>query len=204
MVKKMAEQKKKKKISWNRVGLFLLIGVILANLYIWRSRTAGAAEIISMNNEVAVVNQQVDAYKVPPADLESRLKKLKADLAAAQKGFPATVDRNAVIDYILKTAEKCEVAILPLASEGWKAESIGQSYNVLSITAIAEGSMAKVKEFLIELQSGPYPTLTIPGCDIRRTGVPVIAETEDEMQVQAGLRISIYTCLPSPEEDAAS
>ena len=197
------KNKKKRKLTWNKVGLILLVALLAANFYVWKAKTASETQLAALKGDIGSVEQQIKEMPEPADDLESRLEKIKTGLAAVQEGFPATVDRNEVIDYLLKVAVECNVQILPLVSEGWMTQEIGQSYNVLSMTAAAEGSLTNVKRLITTLTNGQYPTLTISDFVVERTGDQDISVTEDEMQVRIGLRIGIFTFSPEPGEEAA-
>lgn len=190
------KNKKKRKLTLNTVWLILLVAVAAANLYVWRIDTAGEEQIAGLTGNISALEQQIDEITLPADDLDAKLVALEAELALTQEGFPATVDRNEVTDYLLKTAEECGVQILPLVSEGWSEENIGQSYNVLSLSAIAEGSLTDVKKFITCLQNGRYKTLTIPDCTVERKDTKTISSNEDEMQVTVDIKIGIYTFSP--------
>ena len=201
----MVEQKKNKKkskLTLNRLGLILIVVVAAANIYVWRTNAASEMKIAELTDNITMVQQQINTVPEPADDLESRLEAVTEELAATKEGFPATVDRNKVIEYLLKTADECGIQILPLSSEGWEIEDLGQSYNVLSLSAIAEGTLKNVKIFMTEIQNGQYPTLTIPDCSVGRSGVAEISAAEDEMRVTANLKIGIYTFTPEPEEES--
>ncbi len=201
------EQNKKtrqRKITLNAVGLIVLVVLAAANFYVWRANTAGEAQIAELNSKIGATRQQIDQIAEPADDLAARLEEVKAELAATRLDFPSTVDRNEVIDYILDVAGACKVQILPLVSNGWMSQNIGQSYNVLIINATAEGSLKAVEAFLNSLQSGEYPTLTIPECTITRTSIEEISAGENRIYVNVNMRIGIYTCSTAPEEGSVS
>jgi len=197
------KNKKKRKLKLNTIGLILLVVIVAANIYVWRNNTAGKIEAATLNGNITAVRQQITAVTEPASDLESQLETLQTKLAAAQTGFPGTVDRNEVIDYILDTAKQYQVQVLPLVSDGWGVENIGQAYNVLSITATAEGSLKDVKSLIAALQTGPYPTLTISDCVVDRVSLTTLEAPGDDLQVSVKMKIGIYTFTPAPEKDAA-
>ena len=196
------KRKKKKKLTLTSVGVILLVIIVAANIYLWKNQAGNRVQIDNFENQISLVQQKIGEMPEPADDLESRLEKVKAELAAAQEGFPGTVDRNEVLDYILNVAEECRVQIVPLVSDGWVIENIGQSYRVLKISGTISGSLENANSFITSLQNGKYPTLTISEFAVQRTDGSEVSVSESEMQVVVDLKIALYTFSPAAEEDA--
>jgi hypothetical protein len=190
--------KKKSKFNLNTIGLVLLVIIVTAYIYVWRNNNASQLQAAALSANITATQRQIKAVPAPASGLEPQLDTLKAKLDAAHSGFPAAVDRNEVIAYLLDTAQETQVGILPLATNGWVTENIGQAYNVLSFSATAEGNLDNVESFITAIQTGQYPTLTISGCSVDKPEAP-----GDEIQVTVNLKISIYTFTPPPGKDAA-
>jgi hypothetical protein len=139
---------------------------------------------------------------VPADNLTAKLEEVKAALAATQTGFPNTIDRNKIIDYLLDLADEYRIQILPLESDGWNVVNIGQDYRVLRMGIIADGSLKDVEAFIIGLQTGRYPTLVVSDFTIGRDVVASPGFPGDEMQVSVNLRIGIYTIASPLTEDS--
>jgi hypothetical protein len=198
------KNKKKRKVSLNTLGIILLIVLAAANFYVLQAKNSSKSQIDYLITNTNMVLQQTARLEQPPDDLKSRLEAVKDEFAAIQADFPNTVDRNEVIDYILEVAGECGVQILPLISDGWTEQALGQSYNVLTVSATAEGNLGDVKKFMTNLQNGKYSTLTIPQCVVARGSAPGIPADSDAIYVSVNMRIGIYTLATALEEDVVS
>jgi hypothetical protein len=196
----MDKEKKKKKINLNTVGLILLVIIGVAYFYVWQARGNAAAQVAELSDNLTAAQMQINALSVPPDDLQAQLDTVQAELAAAKTGFPNSLDRNEVLDYLLSVAADSKIVILPVASDGWKDVKIGQSYRVLNIKAAAQGSLKDVENFMTTIQSGRYPTLVITGCEITRTDIMAAGFPGDEMPVKVDMEIGVYTVAAQPGE----
>ena len=195
----MILQKKVKKKRWltlNTLGLFVLVVVIAANFYLRSENSAAQKQVAGLNSNIAAARQQIDAVAEPASGLESRLEAIKAELADAQAGFPPSVVPNEVIGYIIETAEDYHVETLPLQSDGWTLVTAGQEYNTLVFNVSGEGSLGDVKRFINAIQNGRYPTLTISDFNIQRTGVDAFMPPLDSMGVRVRMKVNIFTLTP--------
>jgi hypothetical protein len=193
----MAEKKKKKtKLTWTNIGIVLIMLAVIGNFYVLKLKADTGAHARDLMNSITEVRTKISGIPAPEVDLVSQLNAVKAELTVINEGFPASVDRNDVLDYILRTASACEIQILPLSSDGWSVQDIGERYAVLGITTTAEGRLENVKKFIDLIQNGLYPTLTIPDFYITRL---TPGSSGDAINISAKMRISIYT-VPSAEE----
>jgi len=197
------KNKKKRKVSLNTLGIVLLIIIAAVDFYIWQANKASEIQIENLQYNIPLVQEQTGRIEAPADDLESRLEAVEEELNSVQADFRYAVDRNQVIDYLLKVAGECSVQILPLVSGGWASQDMGQSYDVLTIGLSADGKLEDVKTFMTRIQNGKYPTLAIPDCTFIRygTGMPAAG---DEIYVSVSMRIGIYTLAAAPEQDSVS
>lgn len=198
----MEQVKKKKKPTLNTVGLLLLVVMAVAFFYLWQAKTDAIARVATLTDNVTGTQLIESNLAVPAVGLEAKLEDVKAELAAAGTGFPLNVDRNEVIDYILNMADDYNIQILPLVSDGWSKLTAGTEYQVLSITATAQGSLKDVESFMTDLQAGRYPTLVITGFSVARINTAAPAFPGDEMPVTVNMNIGIYT-VPLKEAEGA-
>ena len=119
---------KKKGFPFALVGAVALIAVIVANVIVWNGYRSKQGQVEALKNEIVQVNEQVSQAAAPPSDLESRLKSAEGNLALARQTYPADIDRNDVFDFMLTTANECQVEILPLVWDGVENAGNGQSY----------------------------------------------------------------------------
>ena len=129
------------------LGAIALVVIIAANIVIWRNYSDKQTQVENLKAEVQQVNQKISQAAQPPSDLESKLETAKGDLAKALLIFPANVDRNDVVEFILSTAEECQVQLVPLMAESGASGSTG-SFSVLRYSGTVSGSLGKVSSFM--------------------------------------------------------
>jgi hypothetical protein len=86
------------------------------------------------------------------------------------------------------------VEVLPISSQGWAVEKMGQSYSVLKLNGTITGSFTQANEFIYRLQNGKYQTLSVPEIAINRQSAAggTGAFSGDNTTVTVRLNISIY------------
>jgi len=126
----------------------------------------------------------------PPQDLEQRL------LAAEQSAFPDQLNSTQVINAILKLADDCQVKVIPIATNPWSVENIGEGYHVFRLNISVRGSFSQLAGFVSKLENGEFETLVIENLSVTRT----TGQTGGEIiPVTARLGLAIYTQLPISE-----
>ncbi len=198
----MEQNKKKKKITLNNIGLVLLVLMAVAYFYIWQARTQAETQVSALSSNITTVRMQLTALEDPTDNLELELAAVKAELAAAQAGFPNTLERNEVVDYLLDVAGNYGIDILPLQSYGWASVQVGQEYRVLKIAIVARGNLKNVENFMNGLHAGRYPTLVISGCEVTRADISTPGFPGDDMPVTVNMEIGIYTVASQSGEGA--
>ena len=206
MKNNMAEKSKNNKKSRSLMSWLLVIGIIalvVVNFIMWKNYFAEKSQIEVLQNEVIAVNELTMQVPQPPSDLESQLQEAQAGLAVALQVFPANVDRNDVVDFILNTADACEVQMIPLVSDGWETESVGHSYFILKYHGTVTGTLINASNFITLLRNGDFPTMIITGCVIERvTGVGMDIPNND-VEVTIDLSIALYTTSIQAIKDVA-
>jgi hypothetical protein len=205
MKNKLASETKNKKksrfpIVW--LGVFALFIIIVANIIVWNKYFENQGQVQILKDEITLVNEKISQTAEPPSDLESRLEIVKDDLEIARQVFPQNVDGNDVVDFILNTAEECQVQIVPLVSEGWGTER--QSYTALKYHGTVTGSLAHATNFMTMLRSSKYPTMIITQCTIKRITAQNISIPESDIEVTIDLVIALYASSIQGNEDTAS
>jgi hypothetical protein len=185
---------KKGLLSATSIIIAALVIIIAANGVVWKNRLARSAEIDLLSGQLNQVSQNMTRAPAPPSDLEVRLALAKAGLTAAQTALPPEFNRNDVIDYIINLAKECRVEVLPISSQGWAVEKMGQSYPVLKLNGTITGSFTQANEFIYRLQNGKYQTLSVPEIAINRQSAAggTGAFSGDNTTVTVRLNISIY------------
>ena len=189
-------------ITW--LGVIAIIAIVVVNIVMWKNYFEKQSQLDILKSEVQLINEQISQAAEPPTDLESKLEKAEDDLAIARQVFPENVDRNDVVDFILNTAEECQVQIMPLVFDGWGAESSGQSYLVLKYYGTVTGKVSDTTNFLTKLRNGDYTTIVITECTIERKSGPDISIPDDDIEVTIDLAIELYTSSVQANEDTVA
>jgi hypothetical protein len=134
------------------------------------------------------------------------LEAAQTNLAVEQSLFPSQVNTTRVIDTILRLAAECEVKAIPLVTDPWSAENIGEhSYYVFRLNVAVEGSFSQFIIFVSKLENGEFDTLIVENISVTRLSQQPEEEssedesTEDEgiaeetIPILASLDIAVYT-----------
>ncbi len=186
-------------MSW--LGVIVIIAIIVVNFIMWKGYFAEKSQIEVLQEEIAQVNKQTSQVAQPPSDLESQLLEAENNLKAALQVFPANVDRNDVVDFIISTANACNVQMIPLVSDGWEIENIGQSFIVLKYHGVVSGTLINASNFITMLRNGDYPTMIITGCEIDRVSGLIADIPDNDIEVDIELSIALYTTSVQVDKD---
>ncbi len=156
-------------------------------------------------SQLTEVTQMLGEIPEPPQDLEQRLEVAQASLAAEQSILPSEVDITQVIDTILRLADDCGVKAIPLATEPWAIEKIGEhSYYVFRLNVAVEGGFSQLVSFVKRLENGKFETLVGENVSVARvtevSGEESVAE--GIMLITASLDLAIYTQSPNSVQGA--
>jgi hypothetical protein len=190
------KKKQKTLVSATALMAVLLVGIIVADVLVWQDHFRNRAEAAALNDQIAAVEQKIIDTPAPPVDLSARLEAAQADLAAAETALPAAINRNDVIDYLIRLANDCGVEAVPLIIDGWAPESPGSSYSVLKLDVTLTGTLAGVTQMISMLQSSWYQSLTISNLSVSRKGALTSSGFGDATPVTAGMNIVIYASSP--------
>lgn len=130
-----------------------------------------------------------------PQDLEQRLTAVQASLIAEQGAFLVRMSSTEVVDTILKLADDSDVKAIPLVTQPWSTQKVGDhSYDVFRLDVAVEGSFSQLLTFVAKLENGEFKTLLVE--DLSVTGVAEQSEGETvswgTMPVVASLNLAIY------------
>ena len=147
-------------------------------------------------SQIADVRQTLREIPQPPQDLEQRLVAAQASLAAEQNAFPSKINSTQVLNFILELANDCEVKAIPLVTQPWSVENVGEhDYYVFRLNVAAEGSFSQLVSFISKLENGEFETLIVEDLSVSR----VTEDSEEEsipegtIAVTASLDLAIYT-----------
>ncbi len=150
----------------------------------------------SLTSQLAEVTPTLSQIPEPPQGLEQRLELAQATLAAEQSKLPSEVDTTQVIDTILRLADDCGVKAIPLATEPWTEEKIGEhGYDVFRLSMAVDGGFSQLVDFVKKLENGEFNTLIVEKLSVSRLSQQFEDETVAEgiMLITANLDLAIYT-----------
>jgi hypothetical protein len=191
----VVDKNKKNKKSRSLTTWLCVIGIIViivANIIIWKNYFGDKSQIEVLESEIALVNEQIAEAAQPPANLESELVEAQSELIAALEVFPENVDKTDVIDFIINTAEACDVLVVPLMSEGLEISNIGQSYLVLKYSGTVIGKLNNATNFITMLRNGDYTTIIITECTVERITELESDISGSEIEVAIDLSFALY------------
>jgi len=154
-------------------------------------------EYEALTSQIADVTQTLREIPKPPQDLEQRLADAQASLAAEQSAFPGKMNTTQVINSILELADDCEVKAIPLITQPWSTEEVGQhSYYVFRLNVAIEGSLSQLLTFVDKLENSEFETLVVEGLRVTRVTEQLEETAEGTVPVTASLDLAIYArCL---------
>jgi hypothetical protein len=183
------------------VVILIIIGLVV-NAYFGLSYIKEHNEHKALASQITDVSQTLAQIPQPPQDLEQRLAVAQASLAAEQSTFPSKMNSTEVINAILRLADACEVKAIPLITQPWSIENVGEhGYYVLRLDIIVKGSFSQLVSFLNKLENGEFKTLIVKSLSVTRASEKSEGETatEETIPVTASLSLAIYTQSPAAE-----
>lgn len=154
-----------------------------------------------LNSQITEVTQTLAQIPKLPQDLPQRLEAAQASLAAEQSAFPSQLNSIQVVNTILKLADDSKIKAVPLVTQPWSTEKVGEhDYYVLRLNVAVEGSFSQLLTFVGKLENGEFKTLIVENLSVTR----VTEEPEEEsafegtIPVAASLDLAIYTQSPIP------
>lgn len=154
-----------------------------------------------LTSQITEVTQALGEIPQPTQNLEQLLEAAQANLAVEQSVFPSQVNTTRVIDTILRLAAECEVKAIPLVTDPWSIENIGEhSYYVFRLNVAVEGSFSQFVIFVSKLENGKFDTLIVENISVTRLSQQSEEESaedesvaEETIPIMASLDIAIYT-----------
>ena len=135
-----------------------------------------------------------------PQDFGEQLAAAQTNLAVEQNAFPGKVNTTQVINTILELADKCELKAIPLVTQPWLTEKVGEhDYYVFRLNVAIEGSFSQLLSFVSGLENGDYETLIIKNVSVTRSTEQAEAETEATIPVTASVDLTLYIQPPTTD-----
>jgi len=154
----------------------------------------GEQEVLT--SQITEVTQTLSEIPEPLQNLEQRLEAAQVSLAVEQSVFPSKINTTRVIDTILRLADDCQVKAIPLVTEPWSIENIGEhGYYVFRLNLVVEGSFSQLVIFVSRLENGEFNTLIVENISLARVSQQSEEEdvTEGTIPIMASLDLAIYT-----------
>ena len=148
-------------------------------------------------SEIEEVDQSREALPEPSTAFSELLAVVQANLLAEYETIPDEISSSDVIDTILSLAQEIGVKAIPLITQPWMDQHIGENtYRIFRINVEIKGLFSQVREYVSRLESGGFNTLIVER---------LVIDVEDEevyageaTPVEASLDLAIFT---QPEGD---
>ena len=145
-----------------------------------------------LTSQIAEATQALAQIPESPQNLEQRLEAAQARLDAEQSVFPSNLHSTEVVNTILELADDCGIRAIPLVTQSWSTEVVGEhSYSVLRLTVAAEGNFTQLVSFVSKLENGEYETLVVENLSIARVPGGESA-SEEALTFIASFDLAIY------------
>lgn len=186
----------------SRLAIVILVVILVVVYYrLGMDYMNQRQEQAELTSQITVVTQAVGEIPQPTQNLEQLLEAAQANLAVEQSLFPSQVNTTRVIDTILRLAAECEVKAIPLVTDPWAIENIGEhSYYVFRLNVAVEGSFSQFIIFVSKLENGKFDTLIVENISVTRLSQQSEEESaedesvaEETIPIMASLDIAIYT-----------
>lgn len=172
--------------------LIIILLVVYAYFGIDYMKQRNEQEALSL--QIAEVTEVLGEMPKPSQDIEQRLEAAQTSLAAEQSVFPSKMNSTQVINTILELADDCQVKAIPLVTQPWSIENIGEhGYYVFRLNVAVEGSFSKLVSFVSKLENGEFKTLIVENVSVTRD--PEESVSGGTISVVAILDLAIYARL---------
>ncbi len=153
----------------------------------------------ALTSQITDVSQTLTQIPGPPHDLEQRLAVAHASLDTVKSAFPSKMNSTQIINTILRLADDTEVRAIPLITQPWSIEEVGEhGYYVFRLNVAVQGSFSQVVSFLGKLENGELKTLIVEDLRVTRHSEQSKQGSVPErtMPISASLDLAIYTQSP--------
>jgi hypothetical protein len=149
-------------------------------------------ENVALTSQITEVTQILAQMPEPPQNLEQRLEAAQVRLDAEQSVFPSNLHSTDVVNTILGLADDCGIRAIPLVTQSWSTEVVGEhSYSVLRLAVAAEGNFNQLVSFVNKLENGEYETLVVE--NLSMAVVPgEESASEEALTFIASFNLAIY------------
>lgn len=183
-------------MSRGKLLIALLILVLLtAYVYLGMDYIDQRNEHHILVAQITQVSEMLAAIPKVSQDLGERLATAQANLAATQREFPQKMNSTRVVNTILSLADGCKVKAIPLVTESWSTEKVGEhDYQVFRLNVAVEGTFSQVVSFVSHLENGELKTLIVEDLSATVVSEPPGERSfpEGTVPITARLSLTIY------------
>jgi Tfp pilus assembly protein PilO len=178
-------------VNTRKLLIILLAAVLLAVYYLLgMGYLRQSREKAALASQLAEATQSLVQMTPSSDDLEARLAAARADLDSAKNSLPARPSSTQMINAILKLAEECQVGAIPLITNPWATENLGDySYSVFRLNIAVTGTFTNLVSFVNKLENGELRTLIIENISVSRAE----HAPGEATYITASLYLAIYT-----------
>lgn len=156
----------------------------------------------ALTSQITNATQSLKQMPESPQDLEQRLAAAQVKLTTEQSAFPSHMNSTHIVNTILEIADECEVKAIPLVTQPWSVENVGEhGYRVFLLNVAIQGSFSQLVSFVSKLENGEFKTLIVE--DLSVTKVSKQPEegsvSEGTTPVTASLDLAIYSQSLTPD-----
>lgn len=175
-------------------GIVLLAGYYILGADYLRQQRETTASITRITEQV----QALALVPLPLPDIGLRLDEARLKLAAATDLLPERANTTQVVNLILETAAECGIKAVPLVTQAWDSETIGESrVGVFRLSVTMTGTFDDMNAFLTNLEASEPAGLTIEEISVNR-----IINTGDGDPVEgiiASVQVVLFASMPEAQ-----
>jgi len=182
----------------NSYLVLILVLLTLVLVYFGSELRSRQREQVVLEAQILDVTQVLSQVSdIDLAGLERQLAEARADLSAERMVLPPPGNTTPVVDLLLREAAEHSVVAIPLATQEWRQERLGeQEVSVFRLSVEASGTYGAVLAYLNALESSRLSNLMLEDVTLY-----VLDNTPDgdDILVTAELSLAVYAGPPAAE-----
>ena len=150
-----------------------------------------------LTSQITEITQTLAQMPEPPQDLEQQMATAQASLTAEQSAFPGKMTSTNIINAILKLADDHEVKAIPVVTQPWSIEAVGEhEYYIFRLNVAVTANFSQLVSFVGELENGELETLTVENLSVTRQPTEENAP-DGAIPVTASLNLAVFAQAPA-------
>ena len=152
---------------------------------------------VELTSQIADTTRTLAQMPEPPQDLEQQMATAQASLTAEQSAFPGKMTSTNIINAILKLADDHEVKAIPVVTQPWSIEAVGEhEYYIFRLNVAVTANFSQLVSFVGELENGELETLTVENLSVTRQPAEENAP-DGTIPVTASLNLAVFAQAPA-------